>query len=389
MSVIGIGVLALPKGIAEGGYAISIFMFLLTCSLSYISVVLLHKSITLPSPKQPLLSYQAIGHAAFGQPGRILVSVVNFLNLFTVCACMLILLGDCLAVFMPSASVFFRISVAAIAVLPLAFLPSLKEIAAVSIIGVVAVFLTCVAVVAFCSHHMVASDAIVIDAWPKRPMAVGISFANFMNSYTVAPVVPTIVASMKHPHLFPKMSLIAFIVVSVVFAVIGFSGYLAYGEGIRGYSSVGDAINKGAAEGDRSVRALNVTVQIGILIVCLSHFVSLFNPVAVAAEGFFIYVRDVPRKVTLAERLVVRTIVVAGCYGLAAGVKNFNSLVNLLGATFVMMLQIIFPFAFYEAITRKHAPEKALGVWVTGAVVGLGLVGMVVGTWEAVASFKI
>ena len=388
MSVIGIGVLALPKGIAEGGWAVSILMFVVTCSLSHVAVVLLHRCLYFADPKRPLLTYQAVGEAAFGPVGKTVVAIVNYLNLFTVCACMLILLGDSLEVFWSNSSKLARLSVAAVCVLPLAWLPSLKEVAAVSVVGVCAVFLTCAAVVAFCALE-ISSEPASLSAWPSKPMSVGISFANFMNSYTVAPVVPSIVASMRNPEKFPTLSLVAFAIVSVVFLAIGFSGYLAYGAGIRDFSSVGDAINKAAAaEAGRTIQALNITVQVGILLVCLSHFVSLFNPVALATEQLYLRLGR-KREVHLWPRLALRTAVVAACYGLAAGVNNFTSLVNLLGATFVMLLQIIFPFAFHHALAKRLAPAKALSDWITYGLVALGFLGMGVGTYASIASFKI
>ena len=399
MSVIGIGVLALPKGILKGGWAVSIMMFILTCSLSHVAVVLLYRCLYFVDPKKPLLSYQAIGEAAFGHTGKIVVAVVSYFNLFTVCACMLILLGDCLEAFWPHSSSLMRVSVGSLVALVLSWLPSLKEVAVISIVGVAAVLVTCVAVVSYCASHVGQADEsesvpVVTSPWPVEALAVGISFANFMNSYTVTPVVPSIVASMRNPDKFPLLSMLAFALVSLVFATIGFSGYLAYGAEIGRHSHVGVAINMTQQQPDNkdsvSGKILNLSVQIGILLVCLSHFVSLFNPVAVSTEQLYqkLTGKTTGEPMAMGTRILLRSLVVAACYGVAAGVNNFTSLVNLLGATFVMLLQLIFPFSFHHALAMKHAPTKALPKYITSLVVSLGFAGMVLGTYASIRDLK-
>ena len=50
------------------------------------------------------------------------------------------------------------------------------------------------------------------------------SCSDFMNSYTIAPVVPTIIADMRDPTQFPRISAIALSVISLFFGTIGFAG---------------------------------------------------------------------------------------------------------------------------------------------------------------------
>lgn len=136
--------------------------------------------------------------------------------------------------------------------------------------------------------------------------------------------------------------------------------------------------------------------------VCLCHFLVMFNPAAVAAERAYCEWRDgnsnnqkkkekfsPPRRqhnntdndtnVTGASvqqhddataqgmrqynpgwpaRICLRTLLVAFCFLIASTIPNFGKLVDLVGSGLVMLLQIIFPVVFY--ICLRVGPSGAV-----------------------------
>lgn len=75
---------------------------------------------------------------------------------------------------------------------------------------------------------------------PTSVTALGLAFSDYMNSYTVAPVVPTIIAGMREPENFPRVSCIALSVITLFFGTIGFAGYAGWGEDLLSCSNIGE-----------------------------------------------------------------------------------------------------------------------------------------------------
>ena len=372
ISVVGVGILALPSRIGQNGWAVSTGLFGFSCFLAHYTCLLLYKCIRANDSKS-LLTYPALGELAFGKWGYIFVAITNYFNLLAICACLLILLGDALHGLTGLAQRTCTL-ISLSAVIPLTWLSSMSKVSMISAIGVGAAFVTLLAVVAASITRICDMGGIAdVSVTPNNYMSMGVGFANFMNSYTVAPVVPTLIASMRNPDDFPRVSAVAFFIVSFIFACIGFGGYLGWGSEISKFGNVGEAI---AASQNHS--SLLWITELGIILICLTHFIALFQPIG---NGTDIVARMILKRDRIGHVLspLLRTLVVLFCLAVALLVPNFGNLVDLIGSTFVMLLQLIFPFLLgYRLIGTSTA--------VTVAAVTLGITGMVVGTYGVVSS---
>mmetsp|Transcript_5805 Transcript_5805/g.6489 ORF Transcript_5805/g.6489 Transcript_5805/m.6489 type:complete len:96 (-) Transcript_5805:73-360(-) len=95
--------------------------------------------------------------------------------------------------------------------------------------------------------------------------------------------------------------------------------------------------------------------------------------------------------------MISRAILMVVCFAIAVTVPGFGSLVDLVGATLVMLLQIVFPIVFYVVLSRKYLPDSSaeskgrsvryMEYGFMGFCLCLALIGMVFGTWSAVKSW--
>ena len=392
ISVVGIGVLSLPRSIGKSGWAFSIGLLVTTCFLAHLSLQLLYRSIY-KNPTAPLATYEDIGKAAWGPKGGILVALTTYLNLIAVCACLLLLFKTPLS-FLTGLSESTCTFLAFAVVLPFSWIRSMKELSWLSAIGVGSVLLTLVAVVTFSSFRIMERQTEnsnpSFSATPVEPLALGIGFATFMNSYTVAPVVPSVLASMRRPSDFPRVSATAFALVTFIFACIGFAGYFGCAEALQTDGSLAKAIMDWVEKNPSSIgHVLNYSVQIGLVVICFTHLLALFNPIGTGSEKVASMIEsrwrmsvDQKTEVSMVTACISRTIALCACLGLALAVPDFDHLVSLLGSTLVMLLQLIYPFVFYYLLHRDVANK----IVVIGAVL-LGVAGMVFGTWGTVMNY--
>lgn len=389
---IGVGILALPKAIAQAGWIIGVLLLILAAGLAQYAMVLLYKSMRITAADGISPTFQAVGKDAFGVVGMVFVSFVVYLDLVFVCALLVILVGDGMETLVPSVDTFWWKLIFTLIMLPLSWLPSLKEVAFVSAIGVGATIVTCIAVVGASAREI--AEPITEkthSVWPLSLMDAVVALTNFFFAFTVAPVIPTLVVDMRKPEDFPKISGIALIVISVVFAIIGFAGYLGFGTDLVTYPNISEAIAHGRSSNDW----LLIIVEAAIEVVCFSHFLVMLNPVSIAVEDV-IKVVSKKQSVSWWLKIMARSLLVFFCFAIAVLIPAFSKLVDLISATLCVFLQLIFPVGFYWVLTKRSGEKVKVyrNRWfkygeyaVMLFCIVLGVFSGVIGTWSVISSW--
>jgi vesicular inhibitory amino acid transporter len=345
LTAVGVGVLALPRAIAQSGWIVGIALLLATWLLSQAMMHLLWKCMR-SNPGVDMTSYGSIGEAAMGRKGRVMVSIATYVGLSAICIIILILIGSSLFGITGSLTRSGWIMLSALIVLPLAWLPSLKEVGTLSAIGVVSVFIVGFAVVVAACLSDAPGE---VSPTPISSSGLAMAFLEFMNSYTVAPVVPTIISNMKNPDRFPIISAYGFGMITAVFACIGFGGYAGYGDLLLDgqFSNISEIIN---------IKIIQIICQISIIIVSISHFIVMFSPIAILSDETVsrIPLGETRGMMGLVSRIVGRSVIIGLMLLVAVFVPKFGIFVDLIGSTVVMPLQIIFPILFYYFIQREE-----------------------------------
>uniref|UniRef100_A0A3Q7GXS0 Amino acid transporter transmembrane domain-containing protein n=2 Tax=Solanum lycopersicum TaxID=4081 RepID=A0A3Q7GXS0_SOLLC len=140
----GIGIISIPYALSQGGWLCLMLFFLVAIICCYTGLLLQKCMSVSPSIK----TYPDIGEFAFGNKGRILISIFLYLELYLVAIEFLILEGDNLQKLFPNAKIHVGwvkivgrevfVLLVAVVILPTTWLKSLSLLAYVSIGGVLA-----------------------------------------------------------------------------------------------------------------------------------------------------------------------------------------------------------------------------------------------------------
>lgn len=209
--ILGVGILSIPYALASGGWLSLILLFVIAMAAFY-SGLLIQRCMDVDSD---IRTYPDIGQRAFGQAGRILVSVFMYTELYLVATGFLILEGDNLHNLFPSMGLevagitiggrqSFVILVALI-ILPTVWLDNLSILSYVSAGGVLAS-----AIILASIFWTGAVDGVGFNEkgtlinWNGIPTAVSL----YAFCYCAHPVFPTLYTSMKKKHQFSNVSVI-------------------------------------------------------------------------------------------------------------------------------------------------------------------------------------
>ena len=348
LTAIGVGVLALPLAIAQCGYGIGVLLLIVTWALTHAMMHLLYKCIQRARADgfKDINSYASIGNIAFGSMGRYAVAFSMYLGLSAICVILIQLSGLCLFILTSSLSQFNWTLIAGACILPLSFIPTLKEIGILSAVGVVAVCTVCVSVliVAFMIDPSARGEVQIV---PASFSGFAMGFLEFMNGFTVAPVIPSIILGMKNPDRYPRVAAIGFAIIALTFAIIGFGGYLAFGSEILKYKLITIGMIKQADA--IGTKAFGIVCQVCIIVVCLAHFLVMFNPIAQLSDSI---IGGIIKGRGMSTKLAGRGVLVGLMVIPAIYITQFGIVVDLVASTVVLPLQVIMPVLFYAKICK-------------------------------------
>ncbi|EXC32916.1 hypothetical protein L484_013031 [Morus notabilis] len=229
----GVGILSTPYAAKEGGWAGLSILFLFSV-LSFYTGMLLRYCL---DSKPGLETYPDIGFAAFGNPGRIAISIILYVELYGCCIEYIILESDNLSSLFPNAhlslggfymnpKVLFAV-LTTLAVLPTVWLRDLTVLSYISAGGVIASIL-----VVICLFWVGLVDGVGFERSGTTlnlgtlPVAIGL----YGYCYSGHAVFPNIYTSMANPSQYPAVLLACFAICTLMYAGVAVMGYTMFGE---------------------------------------------------------------------------------------------------------------------------------------------------------------
>ena len=103
VAAVGVGMLALPRAVAQGGWWGSAIMLVLGWGVATAATLMQHQSMALPGGRV-LRSYQEVGAACFPRYGALMVGVPLLVDVLAVCTLLMILAGSGLHRLVPALS---------------------------------------------------------------------------------------------------------------------------------------------------------------------------------------------------------------------------------------------------------------------------------------------
>ncbi|AEE79297.1 Amino acid transporter AVT1B [Arabidopsis thaliana] len=229
----GVGILSTPYAVKEGGWLGLIILFAFGILCFYTGLLLRYCLDSHPDVQ----TYPDIGHAAFGSTGRILVSVILYMELYAMSVEYIILEGDNLSSMFPNASLSiggFHLDaprlfalLTTLAVLPTVWLRDLSVLSYISAGGVIASVL-----VVLCLFWVGLVDDVGIHSkgTPLNLATLPVSVGLYGYCYSGHGVFPNIYTSMAKPSQFSAVLLASFGICTLMYAGVAVMGYSMFGE---------------------------------------------------------------------------------------------------------------------------------------------------------------
>ncbi|PKA54993.1 Lysine histidine transporter-like 4 [Apostasia shenzhenica] len=232
----GVGMLSAPYAVKEGGWIGLSLLFIYAVLAFYTGVLLRHCLDSQPG----LETYPDIGQAAFGIPGRIVVSVVLYVELYACCVQQIILETDNLSSLFPNAHLYigrvhldshllFAVLITLI-ILPTTWLRDLRMFSYISAGGVIASILVaaCLLWVGLVDHIGFKREGASLNL-SGIPIAIGL----YGFAYSGHAVFPNIYTSLKKRSDFPAVLFTSFAICTILFAGVAAMGFVLFGESTK------------------------------------------------------------------------------------------------------------------------------------------------------------
>ncbi|TMW55743.1 hypothetical protein Poli38472_010625 [Pythium oligandrum] len=344
--LLGVGVLSSPFALRSSGWFIGLPLFIFFVLATNHTGKLLGKCLDY---QEGMATYPDIGEAAFGTKGRVLISIIFFGELFTVCAMFDILIGDALAALIPGYTAQQLMIIAFLVIMPTLWTTHLSMLSWFSLLGIMS-SLFCLYAIMFIGFAIdyTAPDYIMgslIQPQPTElladadriPLAIGLTMVAFGGHS----VFPSICSSMKNREDYPAVLNIAYCVTVLVYGAIEIGGYLMFG------TSTTKEITLNLI--DVYPGSLTTLVIWMIAFNPMSKIPITIHPVALSIEELLFTPEQMRHETGRIKfyRALVRMTIGAAALLCALFIPHFARLTSFLGAFFAMFVSVCFPCVCY------------------------------------------
>ncbi|KAF4674678.1 hypothetical protein FOZ60_001166, partial [Perkinsus olseni] len=243
---IGVGILSLPRAIAEAGYAFGFALLIFSGIVGMLYTQLLRACM-----KPDTRSYEDIGMDAFGRWGVAAVAFgVNGALLGTCCLLMLLLGQNSYKLYNGIAQEYWVLIWAGI-LLPISWLPNMKHIGYISsTVGVASVVVLLLSLI-YTGFARVADNNTQHDAvyrpYPPSVLGLGMSFASMTLAFAVTCASTTVLHDMKYPAARRCVIYWGVSVIGLVYFLVSLSGYVGWGTSLSKFQNIIDAVTESSA----------------------------------------------------------------------------------------------------------------------------------------------
>ncbi|CAL0299939.1 unnamed protein product [Lupinus luteus] len=368
----GVGILSVAYALASGGWLSLILLFAISM-VAFYTGILVKRCMDMNCT---IKTYPDIGHLAFGNIGKLIVSATMYTELYLVVTGFLILEGDNLNNLFQNTEIeigglaiggkqLFVILVGLI-ILPTVLLDDLSLLSYISASGVLA----CVIII--CSIFSTATfdgeigfhEKGTLINWNGIPTAVSL----YAFCYCAHPVFPSLYNSMRNKHQFSNVLLICFVLSTVGYASVAIIGYLMFGAEVESQITLNLPINR-------------ISSRIAIyttLVNPISKYAVMVTPITNALKDLLPhqYKKNRLIGILINTTLVISTIIVA------LTVPFFAYLTSLVGAFLSITASIILPCCCYLKISGTYNKFGCETV----AIIIIILLGVVIGIFGTYTS---
>jgi len=376
-SVVGAGIMALPKTVSRIGWIPGLSLLCLVTVVSAVSCNLVHMAM-LMNPKS--LCAEDLALSSFGPAMRRLVLLLNNGDLFATCVILLVGGGDALSIIVGTEFQTWCILGVGVVVGLLSLPKDLSGLSRAAFAGVVTLFMF---VVVYLADGIIkltsdpSSDQTLANLDLSR-LAGAASIIGF--SYSCAILMPSMHAEMAEVKELPWVINVGHGIVFAIYGSMAVIAYAAYGEEGLDVKPEISSLRQLPWAANFCAGCILVTIGVG--------YPLFMNPMVVFIEAMF--KSDNPSR-ELPTRLLVRISMVAGTMIAALTIPYFYEIVLLTGAISANFMCVILPASYYlkSVQNEKEAgktPPPIGGLLGAAIVVALmqGTIVMIVGVYYGV-----
>ncbi|XP_075671454.1 amino acid transporter AVT1C-like [Castanea sativa] len=368
----GVGILSTSYAAKEGGWAGLSILFIFAALSFYTGILLRYCLDSAPG----LETYPDIGQAAFGNFGRVAISIILYVELYACCIEYIILESDNLSSLFPNAQislggfelyshVLFAL-MTTLAVLPTVWLRDLRVLSYISAGGVIASVL-----VVLCLFWVGLVDGVGFHNKGTTlnlgtlPVAVGL----YGYCYSGHAVFPNIYTSMARPNQFPAVLLTCFGICTLLYAGVAVMGYKMFGESIQSQFTL-------------NLPQDLVATKIAVWTTVVNPFTKYaltMSPVAMCLEELI----PSNHSKSYIYSILIRTALVVSTLIVGLSVPFFGLVMSLIGSLLTMLVTLILPCACFLSILRGKITRLQGALCII--IISVGAVSCSFGTYSALS----
>ncbi|OAQ36074.1 hypothetical protein K457DRAFT_86193 [Linnemannia elongata AG-77] len=380
----GAGTLGLPAALRDAGW-VGLIILALACAMAIYSNQKLIKCLYYDG-RNRLREYPDVAAAAFGLPGRIVVTF--FYNSIALGGPVLYLILTGSNIHDLASSVGSTITLkqwimiaAAIMVVPIIVTKTMREVAFLSIFGALST-----AIVVFIVMVAAIIDSKDFDTvtYPDKttgpvlhdvaiPRNLPIALATFAFSYGGNVIFPHVEESMKDKRAWNRIILWGILTVTVLYVLCSTTGYAVYGNIVQ--SPIYKNLPGGAT---RTISTIIITLHV---LLAIPLFMTTFN--LQIESALKLESRGLSTKTEWFYRAIIRTLSMILVATIALFFPYFGQMMSLLGALSDGMLTFVFPVVFYLKLYGIKKVGK-IELVIMAFIIIIGTAGSAIGTVDAV-----
>ena len=366
----GVGFLAIPYALKEGGIAAIAAFIIIPIILWYMGTILgecLYDQDSQGRKIRARSSYKDLGDALLPKYGGYIVSGVVQLELFFLAVSYLVLFGSVMSHALPSFPIteLMWISIAGGLVLPTTFLASLSHIAWLSVISVFALIAVVVAVVSYGAENSFKWDLGTILFWDTEGVVLSLSI--ILYSYDAYPIIPSVEESMADKTKFSRALTLAYLVSMLVKLSFAVFAFLSFG------ANTDEVILNNLPPG-----IVHITVSSFFAFSCILSYALVIYPLMESVHSSVTTHVQNDKIPSFLTYTAVRVTVVLVTVAVACLVPNFLVIVSFLGSTANSLGCFIFPFVLH--LKLKYRQLGVHEVCVDSFMVFFGVIVTIFGT---------
>ncbi|CAM6099888.1 unnamed protein product [Calypogeia fissa] len=361
--LIGMGLIALPVTFEEGGWLSLVVLLGFACICCYTGVLLGRMA-----SHSGIKSYPAIVEATFGTWGRRITMTIIFLDIGAFLVGNTIALGDNLARIFPNArlnlswlDVTLEPSQALVIIAVLVALPStwLRDMSSLSFISVGGVVTSLVVIVALAWAGLFGGVGFHYSPPLLNLRNLPIVSGIYAYCYSGHILIPNIYSGMANPAQFPRVSMAAFSVATVIYGTTAILGVTMFGEDTQSQITLNIPKHLFVATIALWTTVLTPLCKYGLAVA----------PAAEQIEGFLPLPKDSKTFVTIST--LIRTLILFSVTVIAIAMPFFHNILALCGASIALTMTVTLPVICNLKIFRGSLSYAEIGCSLVCIVVGI------------------